>query len=109
MKQQNNIEVRKLPKKTIITISVMAGICFIGFLFIMYTKSMKMEEVLSTLGHKNISDIKVINKMSVEDRETKVKSTVYKVAFFDKNLNKECSGFVHRSNHGEYSKDIDCK
>lgn len=109
MKNQNNIEVRKLPKKTIIIICVMAVICFIGFLFITYTKNVKMEEVLSTLGYKNISDIKVINKMSVEDKDTKVKSTVYKVAFFDKAINKECVGFVHRSNHGEYSKDIDCK
>ena len=68
-----------------------------------------MEEVLGELGHKNISDIKVINKMNVEDKNTKVKSTVYKIIFFDNDLQKNCIGFVHRSNSGEYSKDIDCK
>ena len=109
MSQQNNIEVRKLPKKTVIVISIMAAICFIGFFFVMTTKSLKMEEVLSTLGHKNISSVKVVNKMSVEDRETKVKSTVFKVAFYDETLKKDCVGFVHRSNSGKYSKDIDCK
>ena len=64
---------------------------------------------LETLPYKEISNIKVINRMNVEDRETKVKSTVYKVTFFDETLNKECIGFVHRSNNGKYSKDIDCK
>lgn len=109
MSQQNNIEVRKLPKKTIIIITIMAIICFAGFFFIMTSKNLKMEEVLATLGHKNIADIKVVNKMSVEDKETKIKSTVYKVVFYDNDLNKECIGFIHRSNRGKYSKDLDCK
>ncbi|TLP38345.1 hypothetical protein [Arcobacter arenosus] len=109
MSQQNNIEVRKLPKKTVIIIVIMSVICFLGFLFIMFTKNLKMEEVLHDLGHKNITNVKVINKLSVEDKETKVKSTVYKVMFLDKDLNKECIGFVHRSNHGKYNEDFDCK
>ncbi|NVJ52415.1 MAG: hypothetical protein HWD90_01880 [Campylobacteraceae bacterium] len=105
----HNVEVRRLPKKTIVIIAIMSIVTIIGFAFITFTKNLKMEEVLSTLGHKNISDIQVVNRMSVEDKETKIKSTVYKVTFFDKTLNKECIGFVHRSNHGKYSKDIDCK
>jgi len=102
-------EIRKMPKKTIILISLVTLIALAGFIFITTTKNMKMEEVLSTLEHKNISNIKVINKLSVEDKETKVKSTVYKIAFEDLDLNKDCIGFIHRSNDGKYSKDIDCK
>ena len=102
-------KVRKLPKKSIILISIMILICFAGFLFITTTKNMKMQEVLATLDHQNIKSIKVINKLNVEDKETKIKSTVYKVSFIDIDLNQECIGFVHRSNHGKYSKDIDCK
>ena len=105
----SQVEVRKLPKKSIIIICIMTLLCIIGFVFIQQTKSMKMEEVLNTLSHKNIRNVKVINKMSVEDKETKVKSTVYKVVFEDLDLKKQCVGFVHRSNHGKYSKDIDCK
>lgn len=106
----NDLEVRKLPKKTIIIIGIMALLAIVGFIFIQQTKSLKMEEVLKTLGHKNTSDIKVINKLSVEDKETKVKSTVFKVIFKDNDLNKECIGFVHRSNDGtKYNKDFDCK
>lgn len=102
-------EVRKMPKKTVVLISIMGLIALVGFIFITTTKNMKMEEVLSTLEHKNIESIKVINKLSVEDKVTRVKSTVYKVAFKDLTLGKDCIGFIHRSNQGKYSKDIDCK
>ncbi len=102
-------QIRKMPKKTIVIISLVAIIAIVGFIFITTTKNMKMKEVLSTLEHKNISDIKVINRLSVEDKETKVKSTVYKVTFKDMDLDKNCIGFIHRSNKGKYSKDIDCK
>ncbi|PLY06534.1 MAG: hypothetical protein C0625_09260 [Arcobacter sp.] len=105
----NNLKVRKLPKKTLIIISIMALMCIVGFIFIQQTKSMKMEEILNTLGHKNIKNVKVINKLSVEDKETKITSTVYKIVFDDIDLKKECIGFVHRSNRGKYSKDLDCK
>lgn len=103
------IKVRKIPKKSIIIIVIMTILMVIGFLFINMTKSLKMEEALATLGHKNISNVKVINRMQVEDKETKIKSTVYKVIFNDNSLNKECIGFIHRGNRGGYSKDLDCK
>ncbi len=106
----NDNQIRKLPKKTVIIIGLIALLSIVGFIFIQQTKSLKMEEVLKTLGYKNISDIKVINKLSVEDKQTKIKSTVYKVTFFDETLKKECIGFVHRSNDGKkYEKDFDCK
>ncbi|RXK13463.1 hypothetical protein CP965_06580 [Halarcobacter mediterraneus] len=106
---KHNSEVRRLPKKTIVIIIIMSLITVLGFIFVVFTKNLKMQEVLAELGHKHISNIKVVNKMSVEDTQTKIKSTVYKVIFFDEELNKECIGFVHRSNDGKYSKDIDCK
>lgn len=105
----HNPKVRRLPKKTVVIISIMTAVTLIGFAFIVITKSLKMEEVLADLGHKNISNVQVVNRMSVEDKETRVKSTVYKLTFFDETSKKECIGFVHRSNNGKYSKDIDCK
>lgn len=103
------IKIRKLPKKTIVIICAIAIISLVGFTFITTTKNMKMEEVLSSLNHTNIQNIRVVNKLSVEDKVTRVKSTVYKVTFDDLDLNKQCIGFIHRSNYGKYSKDIDCK
>ena len=68
-----------------------------------------MSEIIATLGHKNIKDMEVINKLSVEDKETRYKSKVYKVRFFDNNINKTCVGFIHIGRNNTYSKDFDCK
>lgn len=106
---QEEIEVRKLPKKSIIIIIVMSIVILLGFMFEVFSRNIKMEEVLADLGHKDVTKIEVINKMSVEDKVTKVKSTVYKIIFYDKTMQKECIGFIHRSNDGKYSKDLDCK
>lgn len=102
-------EVRKLPKKTVIIIAIMAIIGLLIFLGTQNLKEQKISEIIATLGHDNIKDMQVINKLSVEDKETRYKSKVYKVRFFDLTQNKTCVGFVHMGRNKEYSKDFDCK
>lgn len=102
-------EVRKLPKKTVITITIIVAIALAMFLVLKDLKEKKMSEILATLGHKNTNNIEVINKLRVEDTKTRYKSTVYKVRFLDSDLNKTCIGFIHIGRHKEYSKDLDCK
>ena len=46
-------------------------------------KNQKFNEVLSNLGHKDIKNLKVVNRINVEDTITKEKSYVYKLTFFD--------------------------
>ncbi|MBS9782277.1 MAG: hypothetical protein KGV43_00535 [Arcobacter sp.] len=104
-----NIEVRKLPKRTIITILILIILGLMSFFLLKALKEEKMSEILFSLKHKNIKDIQVINKLSVEDKKTKYKSTVYKVKFFDKNTNKICIGFIHLKRDNTYSEDLDCK
>jgi hypothetical protein len=102
-------EVRKLPRKTIIIITVLILAGFAVFFTLKVLKQDKMTELLSTLGHENIKNIEVINKLSVEDKETRYKSKVYKVRFFDNNLNKTCIGFIHMGRYNKNSVDVDCK
>ena len=102
-------EVRKLPKKTVITITIIVAIALAMFLVLKDLKEKKMSEILATLGHKNVNSMEVINKLRVEDTKTRYKSTVYKVRFLDSDLNKTCIGFIHIGRHKEYSKDLDCK
>jgi len=102
-------EVRKLPKKTMIIIALMCVTGLAVFLGLQDLKEQKMTEIISTLGHKNIKDMQVINKLSVEDKQTRYKSKVYKVRFFDNNLAKTCIGFIHIGKNNKYSKDFDCK
>ena len=102
-------EVRKLPKKTIISILII-GILGIGIFFLLKgLKEQKLTEILATIGHNNIKSLEVINKLSVEDNETRYKSSVYKVVFYDNNLKQTCIGFIHRNRDVSYTKDFDCK
>lgn len=102
-------EIRRLPKKTIIIIVIMGIIAFGAFFVLKNLKEQKMTEIIATLGHKNVQDMQVINKLSVEDKETRYKSNVFKVRFFDKDLDKTCIGFIHIGKNNKYSKDLDCK
>ncbi|BAK69952.1 hypothetical protein [Aliarcobacter butzleri] len=102
-------EVRKLPKKTVIIISLIVFIAIVIFLVQKTLKEQRFAEILGTLGHTNITELKIINKLNVEDVQTKLKSNVFKVKFFDKDLNQTCIGFLHKEKDDLYSKDFDCK
>lgn len=102
-------EVRKLPKKTVIIISLIVSIAIVIFLVQKTLKEQRFTEILGTLGHTNITELKIINKLNVEDVQTKLKSNVFKVKFFDKDLNQTCIGFLHKEKDDLYSKDFDCK
>lgn len=104
-----NQEVRKLPKKTVTIIAVMIIIAIAGFLFLKNLKEAKLSEVVATLGHTNIKNMQVINKLEVEDKVTRYKSTVFKVKFFDINKNKTCIGFIHFKRDHKFSEDLECK
>lgn len=102
-------EVRKLPKKTVIIISLIVFIAIVIFLVQKTLKEQRFAEILGTLGHTNITELQIINKLNVEDVQTKLKSNVFKVKFFDKDLNQTCIGFLHKEKDDLYSKDFDCK
>lgn len=66
-------EVRKLPKKTVLIISILIAMGFVVFFLLKELKELKLEEVLATIGHSNIKNLEVINKLSVEDTELDTK------------------------------------
>ena len=105
----NTHQVRRLPKKTVIVISILIAITFSIFYVVKDLKEKKLTEVLATIGHKNITRLKVINKLEVEDVETKYKSSVYKVLFYDNDLNQSCIGFIHKERNNAYTKDFNCE
>jgi membrane-associated HD superfamily phosphohydrolase len=105
----NTHQVRKLPKKSVITISIMIIIIFSIFYVIQDFREQKIAEALSSIGHKNIKNLKVINKLEVEDAQTRYKSTVYKILFYDNDLEQSCIGFLHKERNQSYTKDFNCK
>lgn len=102
-------EVRKLPKKTIWIIVIMIFLGIAVFLGLKTLKEQKMIEVLNSLGYKKINKMQVINKLNVEDKKTRYKSTVYKVKFFDDEAKKTCIGFIQFKKNNKYKEDLDCK
>lgn len=104
-----NQQTRKLPKSTIITITAICAVAFIAFIILKVLKEERITEILSTLGHTNIKNVEVINKLDVEDEITKKRSKVFKVAFYDNDLQKYCIGFLHHQDKNNYTKDLDCK
>ena len=77
----NTHQVRRLPKKTVVVISILIAVTFSIFYVVKDLKEKKLTEVLATIGHKNITRLKVINKLEVEDVETKYKSSVVFIRF----------------------------
>ncbi|AXX93390.1 hypothetical protein CPU12_08525 [Malaciobacter molluscorum LMG 25693] len=102
-------EIRIIPKKTKILIAVLVILISVIFAILTYLKDLRMEEILNSLGYKNITNIQVINKMSVENKETRKNGTLYKVLFDNKDTKEECIGFVHKDSEGQYYDDFDCK
>jgi GrpB-like predicted nucleotidyltransferase (UPF0157 family) len=101
-------EVRKLPKKSIIIILVLIIIGIAGFLLITLSKQAKMEEVLGTLGYKNVESVRVYNVSQVEDEVTRRRGELYKISFFNKETNQECHGLIYKNNN-KYREDVECK
>ena len=46
MNNNEEIQVRKIPKKTIIIIAIMTVVIVLGFIFIQESKALKIEEIL---------------------------------------------------------------
>ena len=97
----NTHQVRRLPKKTVIIISILIALGFIIFYII--------KDLLATIGHPNISQLKVINKLNVEDKETRYQSSVFKVIFYDDDLKQSCIGFIHQERDNKYTQDLNCE
>ena len=105
----NDIKIRKLPRKTIIiliTISILAA--FVYYLTQEEKKS-KVTAILSQVGYKNVSNVKVYGATKVEDKDTKIQGFRYFVIFNNVETNQECRGFVVKDFKRKYKKDITCK
>ena len=105
----NTHQVRRLPKKTVIVISILIVLAFAIFYIIQDLKEKKITEILATIGHTNITQLKVVNKLNVEDKETRYQSSVFKVIFYDNDLKQSCIGFIHQERNEQYTKDLNCE
>ena len=104
------IKTRKIPKTTVILISVVIVISLALMYVVSLSKELKVKEYLALLGYENVANISVYNKSEVKDENTKRKGHLFKIKFTNLNNNTKCRGliFVYKKNQLP-TKDIDCK
>jgi hypothetical protein len=106
---ENNIEVRKIGRKTWIWIGVIILLGLATFIIVENGKASKAEKVLKELGYEQISDVRVYSITQVENIDTKVQGYKYFVKFKDLKENKECKGFILKDFKHNVDKDITCE
>ena len=104
-----NIEVRKIPKKTFVYIAILIILGILSFFIVENGKSTKATKVLKELGFKKVSDITVFAKTEFLNEGTNVKGYQYSLQFTDLVTNKKCKGFIMKDFKGNISKDLKCQ
>lgn len=104
----SEVEVRKIPKRSIIIIVVLIILAIVGYLLITLSRDAKITEVLNSLGYKSISKVTVYSVSQVEDEKTRIRSKLFKVGFNNDETKQECYGFINEHN-GKFKKEIECK
>ena len=102
-------EVRRLPKKTIILLSILVVLGVISFFLVIYGKTAKATKVLYQLGYKNVANVHIYSTQEFINEDTNVKGMQYKVSFIDLSTNKQCRGFILKDYKNNVDKDLDCK
>lgn len=102
------IEVRRLPKKTVY---LMIGIVVLGilsFFLVADGQSTKVEKILHKLGYKHVDDIKVYANHQFLREDINVKGYKYTISFTNLDTNEICKGFVLRDFKTNVEKDLLC-
>ena len=101
-------EIRKLPKRTVVFISVMVLLGIFTFFAVVNGKETKATKILYMLGYKNVSNVHIYATQEFLNEEINMKGMQYKVSFIDLDKNQECRGFILKDLKRNIDKDLDC-
>ncbi len=102
------IETRKMPRKTIITISIIIVLAVFYFLMNMVSKQTQVETALKNLNI-NYKNLKVFTSASVKHNETGTNGYQFTVRFTNIDTNEFCKGFILVLNDGQHIPDLVCE
>lgn len=105
----DNIEIRKLPKKTAIWIGIIVVLGIISFIIASAGKATKATNILDQLGYSKVSNVKVYASQEFLREDINVKGMKYTVSFKDLSSGQECKGFILKDYKGNVEKDLLCK
>jgi hypothetical protein len=103
------IEVRKIPKKTAIIIGSIIIFGVISFFLASAGKATKATKILKNLGYENITNVRVYASQEFLREDINVKGMKYTVSFTNNKTNEECKGFVLEDYKHNVEKDLLCK
>lgn len=102
------IEVRPIPKKTIIIIGILIVTGILFFYLVSMGKAAKASKILVQLGYENFSNVKVYATQEFLREDINIKGMRYTISFIDNKSNQECKGFVLKDYKGNVEKDLLC-
>ncbi len=103
------IKVRKMPRSTMIYISILVIAGIIGFFIVMSGKETKVEKILAEVGYPKVANVTVFGEHEFMNKDTHIKGKQYSIEFTDLNTGKTCRGFVFRDYKRNNMKDLECK
>lgn len=103
------IKVRKMPRSTMIYISILVIAGIISFYIVMNGKETKVEKILTELGYPRVENLTVFGEHEFMNKDTHIKGKQYSIEFIDLSTGKMCRGFVFRDYKRNNMKDLECK
>ncbi|VAY87511.1 hypothetical protein MNB_ARC-1_434 [hydrothermal vent metagenome] len=104
-----NIPLRKIPKKTLFYIVILIIVGILSIFILDYGKTKKATRILNKLDYHNIKNVTVFSKTQFLNKDTNTKGYQYSLKFLDLNTNKKCRGFIARDFKGNVAQDLECK
>jgi hypothetical protein len=101
-------EIRKLPKKTVFLMIILAGLGIIWYFLVSTGQSSKVTKILHKLGYDKVIDVKVYANHQFIREDINVKGYKYTISFTDLNKNEVCKGFVLKDFKRNVDKDLIC-
>ena len=102
-------EVRKLPKKTIVYMVIIALLGIMWFFLVSYGQVNKVTKILHTLGYEEVTNVKVYANHEFLREDINVKGYKYTISFTDLSKNENCKGFVLKDFKRNVTKDLICE
>ena len=106
---ENQIEVRKINRKTAIYMGIIIVLGIVFFLLVEDGKSAKAEKILTELGYQKVSDVEVFSVTQFENIDTKIQGYKYFVTFTDETTQQKCKGFIAKDFKHNVMKDLTCE
>ena len=102
-------EVRRLPKRTVIFITILGLLGVLWFFLAAFGQETKVTKILRTLGFNSVSNVKVYANHQFLREDINVKGYKYTISFTNLDTNENCKGFVLKDFKRNVTKDLICK